>query len=394
MAPPSLRLLLLLCLSHPTSPLSTGGSGKKKAPGMRRLQTRDEIRSVREGRVGSILDTRLAAALAGRAVVGEQPAHLRSGLSAEEERERTSIVARHFSFAPLDEAAEAALAAELAQVGGTLAEGLGLRNQLYRNKDVASRSRLSGAQLPASWDRLEESAAALCCPPLTLLRTMIAARPVPKPHGRLSPRLASGLVECLVEAHATTSAAGTHLSTDAVIATRRLRKLRYAPQRAVKAAVLHFDKDGDRDGSFLRAAAWACANDLQGTERKQDAQRRSRAAERLVIRRIRAAGIRGRTEAQLVLRRTTPDFVVDYGPREATRSGLRWVDVKHGLGQGNATKLADIVERYCEDWGPGAIVFTLGYTEAFADELRTATPTVWVLDPAAGERLLGSDWPS
>ena len=43
--------------------------------------------------------------------------------------------------------------------------------------------------------------------------------------------------------------------------------------------------------------------------------------------------------------------------------------------------------RYCEDWGPGALIFTLGYTEAFAEELRAANP-VWVLDPTGAARLL------
>ena len=62
-----------------------------------------------------------------------------------------------------------------------------------------------------------------------------------------------------------------------------------------------------------------CANDLQGAERKQVSSRRSCAAERLVLRRLRAAGVQGRAEAQLRTRTTTPDFVVDAAPREAVR---------------------------------------------------------------------------
>ena len=124
---------------------------------------------------------------------------------------------------------------------------------------------------------------------------------------------------------------------------------------------------------------------------------------------MRSAGVQGRTEAQLAARTTTPDFIVDAGL--ATR-GIRWVDVKHSVGRQDVSKLQaqarepaiarrppaatvqnrsmrahSQVARYVTDWGPGALIFTLGYTEAFADELRATSP-VWVLDPLAGERVL------
>ena len=74
-----------------------------RSPGMRRLQTRHEIRNLRDGQLGSILQTRLKSSLyEGRTVLGEQPAELLTGISVEEERERVDIVERHFSFAPLD----------------------------------------------------------------------------------------------------------------------------------------------------------------------------------------------------------------------------------------------------------------------------------------------------
>ena len=119
---------------------------------------------------------------------------------------------------------------------------------------------------------------------------------------------------------------------------------------------------------------------------KTSEQRRSRAAERLVIRRLRAAGIRGRTEAQLGLRTKTPDFVFD------NFFGLRWLDVKHAVGRGDPAMLAERGGRYCEEWGPGAFLFTLGYTEEYAEALRAVGP-VWVLDPASGEQLLRQQRP-
>ena len=294
-----------------------------------------------------------------------------------------AVVERHFSFAPLEEAATAELTAELAEVGATLAQGIGLRNNLYREKQAAGRlasNNLTREALPASWEQLPESA--LDVPPLDLLRRMIASRSIPK-HGKLSARLASALVEALVEAHATALEDGGALTMQGVLATKRVRKLRYAPARALKAAVRLFSTDS----SFLPTAAWACANDLQGAERKQDAQRRSRAAERLVIRRLRAAGVQGRTESQLGARATTPDFIVDAAPRQ-TVNALRWVDVKHSVGQGDPGRITDLVRRYVADWGPGAILFTLGYTEEHTEALRASTSDVWVLDSAAGEQML------
>jgi len=87
------------------------------------------------------------------------------------------------------------------------------------------------------------------------------------------------------------------------------------------------------------------------------------------------------------LRTTTPDFVVDGGPLH--KLGIRWVDLKHSFGRGEAGRYRAQVERYVQDWGPGCLVFTLGYTEALAEDVRQAGP-VWVLDPATGERILAN----
>ena len=354
----------------------------EKQPGKRRLEARDEIRGLKDGKLQSILGARMQSALkTGRVPLGEQPPQLRSGLSVEQERQRMAIVERRFSFAPLDAEATAQLSAELAEAGATLAQGIGLRNNLYREKQAAGRAMKLTRELPATWTELPAASSSLQVPPLDLMRRMVASRAIPR-NGKLTIKLASGLVEALVEAHAACRTEGGELAVSTVLGTKRVRKLRYGPARAVKAAVQHLAADS----TFLPTVAWACANDLQGAERKQVTQRRSRAAERLVIRRLRAAGVQGRTEAQLGARTTTPDFILDAAPREVV-SGLRWIDVKHSVGQGDASKISELVRRYCEDWGPGVLLFTLGYTEAYAEALRAAAP-VWVLDAHAAERML------
>ena len=78
-------------------------------------------------------------------------------------------------------------------------------------------------------------------------------------------------------------------------------------------------------------------------------------------------------------------MLIDAGPLYPL--GIQWVDLKHAFGRGNASRYVAQVNKYCEDWGPGVLVFTLGYTEALADELR-ATGSVWVLDTPTGERIL------
>ena len=78
-------------------------------------------------------------------------------------------------------------------------------------------------------------------------------------------------------------------------------------------------------------------------------------------------------------------MLIDAGPLYPL--GIQWVDLKHAFGRGNASRYVAQVTKYCEDWGPGVLVFTLGYTEALADELR-ATGSVWVLDAATGDRIL------
>lgn len=71
-----------------------------------------------------------------------------------------AVLERHFSFAPLKEASTAKLAAELEEVGSTLAQGIGLRNNLYREKQAAGRVASANSTreaLPASWEALPES---------------------------------------------------------------------------------------------------------------------------------------------------------------------------------------------------------------------------------------------
>ena len=274
-------------------------------PGKRRLETREEVARLAANspsgtKVNALLTTRVKSALGGRVLLGEQPAQLRTGLSVDEDRTRIEVVDQHFSYAPLDTAAEAALARDLEQIGATLAQGLGLRNQLYGEKQRAHLARLTRDTLPTKWAGLPASAAACGVPPLDVLRTLLSTKPTRKV--KLSPKLTNAFVEAIVEAHANAAP----LSANAIAGAKRLRRLPYPAIRAVKMAARRLEADAD----FWPAAAWACANDLQG-QRKQHSQRRSRAVERLAIRRLRAAGVIGRTEKALRKRTTTPDFIVD-----------------------------------------------------------------------------------
>ena len=208
-------------------------------------------------------------------------------------------------------------------------------------------------------------------PPLVVLRSTLAAR------SKLSPKLCANLVEAVVEAHSRPKPDASF--RNALLRGARLRKLPGPAQRTLRSVVLRLD------AGFWPAATWACANDLQGAQPKHIGQRRSRAAERLLLRRLRRAGVVGRSEAELQRRTSTPDVIIDAGPLFAL--GIQWVDLKHAFGRGDASRYVAQVTKYCEDWGPGALVFTLGYTESLADELR-ATGSVWVLDTPTGERIL------
>lgn len=206
---------------------------------------------------------------------------------------------------------------------------------------------------------------------MVVLRNLLAAR------NKLSSKLCANLVEAVVEAHARPNQEASF--RNALLRGARLHKLQGHQQKTLRALVLKLD------ASFWPAAAWACANDLQGSQPKHTSQRRSRAAERLLLRRMRRSGVVARTEAELQSRTSTPDVIVDAGPLYAL--GIQWVDLKHAFGRGNASRYVAQVTKYCEDWGPGVLVFTLGYTESLADELR-ATGPVWVLDAATGDRIL------
>ena len=305
-----------------------------------------------------------------------QPPDLRTGLCARQERERRAVVERHFSFGPLDAAAAAALGAELAEAcNATLAQGLGLRNVLYQEKRATAAAGGVGrdAQLP----------------PLDRLRRLAKRR------SKLSAKLSSVLIEAVIEAHAASRAAGQGLTLEGVLGTRRLRSRRLSRQgiRAVKAAARRLAAEGP----FLPAAEWACAHDLQGRPKHAE-QRRGRAAERLAACRLRAAGLAFRTEAQLLAAvegrqagATTPDFVADEPPRGDGAGALRWLDVKHRYGTGDPDRVAARARRYRADWGPGAVLFTLGYAEEYAEALRARASDVWILDAEAGERLLRTE---
>ena len=89
------------------------------------------------------------------------------------------------------------LANLLAEAGATLAQGIGLRNNLYREKQAAGRAMKLTRELPATWNELPAASSSLQVPPLDLMRRMVASRAIPR-NGKLTIKLASGLVEALV----------------------------------------------------------------------------------------------------------------------------------------------------------------------------------------------------
>ena len=216
---------LLACAAHAAATPATARSSAHvvmrvgpKQPGKRRLETRGEISAARkavggrvlaDGRVASILHARTRSALYGRVPLPPQPHAYRTGLSASDEATWLSVVDSHFTFAPLRPADEAAFVAALAAVGASRAQGLGLRNGLYRERQAAAEPRLDGAISHAisdgrdsisdgrecAWPCLPEVAAACGAPPLAVLRRMVSRE------GRLSPRLSAALVEAIIEAH-------------------------------------------------------------------------------------------------------------------------------------------------------------------------------------------------
>ena len=153
---------------------------------------------------------------------------------------------------------------------------------------------------------------------------MLAAR------HKLSPKLCANLVEAVVEAHSRPNQEASF--RNALLRGARLAKLRADQQKALRAVALKLP------ASFWSAAAWACANDVQGSQPKHASQRRSRAAERLFLRQLRASGVVARSEAELQSRTSTPDVIVDAGPLYAL--GIQWVDLKHAFGRGNASRRA------------------------------------------------------
>ena len=119
-----------------------------------------------------------------------------------------------------------------------------------------------------------------------VLRSTLAVR------SKLSPKHCANLVEAVVEAHSRRNPESSF--RNALLRGARLQKLPGPAQRALRSVVLKLD------ATFWPAATWACANDLQGFRPKHASQRRSRAAERVLLRRLRRAGVVGRSEAQLL----------------------------------------------------------------------------------------------
>ena len=158
----ALRVGVLSMLARePTSPsMLAREPTSPRDLGKRRLVTRGEIKRVaapgQSGRLAKLLDTRVRSAFQGRVLLTEQPAEYRTGLSAADEQALIDCVERHFSFAPLDQAAEIALAIEVDQVGAALEQGLGVRNQLYRARHESFRGGLPRDILPTSWDQLPQ----------------------------------------------------------------------------------------------------------------------------------------------------------------------------------------------------------------------------------------------
>jgi len=364
-------------VSHFPDSLDSKSNLGSKFPGKRRLEKRAEISEFPDSlesksKLVSIITTRVSSALKGMVQLSVQPAKLCTGLSRKEYQKRCDIVQKYFSFAPLSKEAETKLTAELCQVGATLDQGLGIRNLLYRKEQAAARERLSAETLPASWDDLPEVAKARGVPPLDVLRGMLASGKHVKP--KMSPKLANQCVEAIIEAHAMGS---DGLCADSVTSTRRLQRMHRRSQKAVKSTLKRCNE------TFWSTAAWACANDLQGRLKAGELQQSS-AIEQLVVRRLRAAGVKGRTQEELQMRTTTPDFIIDAGMPH----GIQWVDVKNSFGHiDDAERHAKTIEKYIKDWGPGLIIFWLGYTQELADKLRASSP-VWVMDAAALDEMM------
>lgn len=276
----------------------------EKHPGKQRLEVREQIQKLSVGgsgknKVSAILNTRMRSALQGHVVLGEQPSHLRTGLSPSEEGELVRIASAHFSYGPLSPEQERAFSADLAAVGISLAQGYGLRNHLLGRKREEGKARLAQWRGGTEWGQMEACATQCDCAPTAALRHFLILCSKP----RLSPKLASSLVESIVAANDE-----GHLCAHSVLSTRRFKRLTYGAQRALRRVVSNFD-----ESSFWAAAEWACSHDVQGRP-KQLGQRKSRAIERLAISKLRATGVRGREEKQLQLRTTTPDLIVDKGP--------------------------------------------------------------------------------
>lgn len=329
------------------------------------------------GQQQSLVGKRASPSLSGMVHLARQPAKFRSGLSIDKFQHLLDIVEERFSFAPLTEEARIRLTAELAEVGATLDQGLAIRNVLYRKKQVAARERLREGTLPASWNQLPRFARMQGIPPLDVLRHMLASRKHTKP--KINPKLANQCVEAIVAAYSTNR---DSLCVGSVARTRRFRRISAAPQISLRIALSRLGE------AFWSAAAWACANDMQG-ELPARQLKQSRTIEQTALRRLRSAGVQGRTEKELrgyspESRTTTPDFIIDAGMLH----GIRWVDLKNSFGDiSDANRHARQIAKYTEDWGPGLIVFWQGYTEELADELRAMGP-VWVVDAAAFDEMI------
>ena len=117
------------------------------------------VASPNQSRLARLIDTRVRSALLGRVLLAEQPSKYCTGLSPADEQAFIDCVERHFSFAPLDRRAETALAIEMDQIGATLEEGLGVRNQLYHDRHASFRGGLPSNNLLDSWEQLPEACA-------------------------------------------------------------------------------------------------------------------------------------------------------------------------------------------------------------------------------------------
>ena len=91
---------------------------------------------------------------------------------------------------------------------------------------------------------------------------MLAAR------HKLSRKLCANLVEAVVEAHSRPNQEASF--RNALLRGARLSKLHANQQKRLRAVALKLP------ARFWSAAAWACANDVQGSQPKHASQRRSR----------------------------------------------------------------------------------------------------------------------